>query len=220
MSITNVLTDPNESFNHRAENPGLLRPLGVVFLAAVAAIIAPLLSYREFLAAGAPPLAVFGQAGSIIFAFFGQFVAWIVFAIVFYLFSIAVGGSGSLGDTLKLNGWGFVPAIIAGIVSGIGQFIALQNVAVPDLPQNFNQETATQFAEALTNFQMAIQSEPAVRIASLIVILLTIWQAVIWAHATMHARDLSLRGATIAVGVPIGVFVLFNLYNLLNGWVI
>lgn len=220
MSITNVLTDPNESFRQRAENPGLLRPLGIVFLAAVAAVIGPLLTYQTFVAAGAPPLALLSQAAGIIFAFFGQFVGWVVLAIVFYLLSIAVGGNGSLGDTFELNGWGFVPAIIAGIISAIARFIALQSVAVPDLPQNFNQQTATEFVEALSSFQTAIASQPAVRIAAVVAIVLLVWQGVIWMYATKHARDLSLRGAAITVWIPVGLYVLFRLYNLLNGWII
>lgn len=220
MSITNIMTDPDEALRQRAENPGFLRPLGIVFLAAVAAVIAPLLTYRAFVAAGAPPLASFSLAGGVIFAFFGQFVAWVILAIVFYLLSIAVGGEGSLGDTFKLNGWGFIPAIIAGVISAIGQFIALQNVAVPDLPQNFNQQNATEFVEALTSFQTAIQSHPAVQIAAVIAIALLVWQGVIWMYATKHARDLSFRGAAITVWIPIGLYVLFRLYNLLNGWVI
>lgn len=122
MSLTNVITDPDESFRKRAENPGLLRPLGIVFLAAIASVLAPLLTYRAFVAAGAPPLASLSLAGGVVFGFFGQFVAWVIFALVFYLLSIAVGGEGSLGDTFKLNGWGFAPAIIAGIVSAIAQF--------------------------------------------------------------------------------------------------
>lgn len=141
-------------------------------------------------------------------------------AIVFYLFSLAVGGEGSLGDTFKLNGWGFVPAIVAGIVTAIGQFVALQSVGVPDLPENLNEETAQQFTQALAEFTSALQSQPAVRIATLLAVLLTIWQAVIWVYATRHARNLSVRRAAIAVGIPVGLLVLFNLYSLLNGWVI
>lgn len=220
MSLTNVITDPDESFRKRAENPGLLRPLGIVFLAAIASVLAPLLTYREFVAAGAPPLASLSLAGSVVFGFFGQFVAWIIFALVFYLLSIAVGGEGSLGDTFKLNGWGFAPAIFAGIISAIAQFIALQNVSVPDLPQNLNSENAAEFTEALVSFQTAIQSQAAVRIAALIAIVLLIWQGIIWMHATKHARNLSSRGAAIAVWIPVGLLVLSQLYNLLTGWVI
>lgn len=220
MSITNVITDPNASFRNRSDNPGLLRPLGIVFLAALASIIAPLLTYRAFVAAGAPAIATFSFAGGVIGAFFSQFIAWIIFSLVFYLLSIAVGGSGSLGDTFKLNGWGFVPAILAGIVTAIGQLIALQNTTVPDLPQTFNQQTATAFFEAMTEFQAAIQSDPAVRIATLIAILLTVWQGIIWLYATKQARDLSFRGAAITVGIPVGLLVVFSLYGLLTGWII
>lgn len=216
----NVLTDPDTFFRERAENPGLFRPLGIVFLAAIAAALPLLVVYQAFVAAGAPALAVIGQAAGIIIAFFGQFIVWGIFAIVFYLISILVGGRGSLGDTFKLNGWGFAPAILAGIVAAIGRFIALQNVAVPDLPQELNQQTVQEFAEALTNFTLAIQSQTAVQIATVIIILLTIWQGIIWMYATKHARNLSLRGAIISVWIPVGLLVLFSIYNLLTGWLI
>lgn len=218
-SLTDVITDPDAALRKRAENPGLLRPMAIVFLAAVATVIGPFLTYQAFVNAGAPPLASFSLAGSILFAFFGQFVAWFLFAVVFYVLSIAVGGEGSFGDTLKLNGWGFIPAIFAGIVFAVAQFMALQNVAVPDLPADFTGENAAQFVEALTEFQMAIQSEPAVRVAMLIGILLTVWQGIIWLYATKHARNLTFRGAAIAVGIPVGLLVLVNLNSLLSGWV-
>lgn len=220
MSIINVLTDPDAALRERADNPGLLRPLGIVFLAGVAAVLAPFLIYRAFVAAGAPALASFSLGASIIVAFFGQFVAWVVLAVVFYVVSIAFDGEGSLGDTLKLNGYGFLPAILMGVVAAVGQFVALQNVAVPDLPQEFDEQTANEFVQSLAQFQTAVQSEPAVRIATLVVILLTVWQGVIWFYATKHARNLTARGAAISVGIPVGLLVLSSLWGLLGGWVV
>lgn len=220
----NVLTDPDVFFRERAENPGFLRPLGVVFLAAIAAVIGPLILYRSFLAAGASGIASIGFAGAVIGGFFGQFIMWVVLAIVFYLISIAVGGSGSFRDTLKLTGWGFVPSIIAGIVSAIGTYIALQSVAVPSLPninfQNPNPQQIQALTETLASFQVAVGNQPAVRIATLVAIALLIWQGVIWVYAMKYARALSLRGAVIAVWIPVGLYVLYQLANLLGGWVV
>jgi len=219
MSLVTLLTDPDATLQNRAENPTLLKPLVIVFLAAIAAVLSPLLTYRAFVDAGAPPLASFTLGASVVFAFFDQFVAWIGLAIVFFVLSVAVGGEGSLGDTLKLNGYGFLPAVLAGVVGAIGQYLALQQVPVPDLPAKFNKDTAAQFVHALSQFQTAIQHQPAVRIATLVAILLTVWQAVIWFYATKHARDLSVRGALIGVGLPVALLVLANLWGLLNGWV-
>lgn len=216
---TSLLTDPETFFQQRSENPGLLRPLVVVFLAAIASIGSSVLLVQT-LSTELPAFFIIFQAGGVIFGFFGQFIAWVIFTILFYLISIAVGGEGSLGDTFKLTGWGFVPAIIGGIISTIAYYIALQATEVPSFPENITLQNQQQIAEAgreLTEFTIAISTHPAIQISAVIGILLLIWQIVIWVFGVKEARDLTTRKAVIAVGIPAGLYLLIRLYSLIIG---
>jgi hypothetical protein len=215
---TSLLTDPETFFQQRSENPGLLRPLVVVFLAAIASIGASVVLIQT-LSTELPALFVVFQAGGVIFGFFGQFIAWVIFTILFYLISIAVGGEGSLGDTFKLTGWGFAPAIIGGIINTITYYIALQATEVPSFPEDLNLQNQQQVIEAseeMTEFIVAVTTHPAVRVATAIGILLLIWQIVIWVFGVKEARDLTTRGAVISVGFPAGLYLLFRLYSLIT----
>lgn len=219
---TSLLTDPETFFQQRSENPGLLRPLAIVLLAAIFSIGGSILLYQA-LSTELPLFFLIFQAGGIIVGFFFTFVVWIFLAIVFYVISIVVGGEGSLGDTLKLTGWGFVPRIISGIITTIAYYIALQATEVPSFPENIdiqNQAQAEAALNAVFEFQTAIYTHPAVRVASVIAILLLIWQLVLWVFAVKSTRDLTIRGAAISVGIPVGLYILYQIYSLLTGWVI
>lgn len=211
-----LFTDPETFFQQRSENPGFFRPLGIVFLAAIVSIGGGLLVY-QVLSTKVPLIFLIFQAGGTIFGFFITFIIWVVLAIVFYLISIAVGGEGSLGDTLKLTGWGFVPQIIGGIINTVAYYIALQATEVPSFPENLNPQNQAQIKEAvgkLMEFTLSLAAHPAIQIAGIIGILILIWQLVIWVFAVKSARDLTTRGAAISVGIPVGLYLLFQTYSL------
>jgi hypothetical protein len=100
---TSLFTDPDTFFQRRSENPGLFRPLIIVFLAAIASAGTLTVLFQTL--SGEVPGTILGGIAVLMFLrFIRQFFAWIVFAIVFYLISIAVDGDGSHGDTFKLIG--------------------------------------------------------------------------------------------------------------------
>jgi hypothetical protein len=213
---TSLLTDPESFFQQRSENPGLLRPLIIVFVAMIASAAGLLILFRTLLGE-VPSVIAVGLAAPVIGAFIGPFLVWILLTIVFYLISIAVGGDGSLGDTFKLAGWGFVPQILSGIISAVATYIALQSVTIPQFPQSIDFQNTDQIQEVsntLAEFMLALDNQTIVLIASVIGILLLIWQFVIWVFALKHARDLTTRGAIISVGIPVGLYILYSIYML------
>lgn len=219
---TSLLTDPDTFFRRQSENPGLLRPLIIVFVAAIASAGASILFFQT-LSGAIPGFVLAGVAVMMLFMFVGQFFAWIVFTIVFYLISIGVDGDGSLGDTFKLTGWGFIPQILFGIISIITTYIALQATEIPPFPQSINPQNMERIREAsskLTEFQLAVGDHLAVRITVVLSVLFLLWQLVIWLFAVKHARNLTTRGAVISVGIPVGLYFLYRLYGLLTSGLI
>ncbi|MDY7081723.1 MAG: YIP1 family protein, partial [Halobacteria archaeon] len=102
-------------------------------------------------------ISVFGAVAALV----GTFVVWVVYAVVFYVISLFFDGEGEFKDTLLLSGWGFLPTIFSSLIGGIALYIALQNMAVPQNPQQF--VTVTQ----------QVQNQPVVRVSSLLGIVFT-----------------------------------------------
>jgi hypothetical protein len=219
---TSLFTDPDTFFQRRSENPGLFRPLIIVFLAAIASAGTLTVLFQTL--SGEVPGIILGIVAVLMFLrFIRQFFAWIVFAIVFYLISIAVDGDGSLGDTFKLIGWGFIPQLILGVISTITTYIAVQATEIPTFAQNIDIQDQQQLSEAsskLAEYQSVIDSHLAVRIIVVLSLLFLIWQLVIWVFAVKHARDLTTRGGVISVAIPVGLYLLYRIYNLLTAGII
>jgi len=57
-------------------------------------------------------------------------------------------------------------------------------------------------------------SDPYIMASTVIGILLTLWSANIWVFAIMYSRNLTVKNALIAVGVPIGLYTLYMIYTL------
>lgn len=217
---TSLFTDPETFFRRRSENPGLLRPLIIVFVAALVSAGSFILIFQT-LSGAAPGFLLIGIAVTMLLLFVSQFFAWIVFTIVFYLITIAVDGDGSLGDTFKLTGWGFVPQILFGVISIITTYISLQSTEIPSFSQSIDPQNIEQISEAtrkLGEFLTVVNDDLA--ILAVLSVLFLLWQLVIWLFAVKHARDLTTRGAVISVGIPVGLYFLYQLYGLLTSGLI
>jgi hypothetical protein len=99
----------------------------------------------------------------------------------------------------------------------------VQATEIPTFAQNIDIQDQQQLSEAsskLTEYQSAIDSHLAVRITVVLGLLFLIWQLVIWVFAVKHARDLTTRGGVISVAIPVGLYLLYRIYNLLTAGII
>ncbi|MEZ3142393.1 Yip1 family protein [Halobaculum sp. MBLA0143] len=193
------LTDPDEFFAQRADDPDWLLPVLLVFSAGFLPAIGSWYAIQQIFSGGGVGIivAVFGSAGALV----GVFLLWIVGAAVFHGVSAVFDGEGSFWRTLWLSGWGYVPSVIAGGATMVALLLAASTLPPATTGQEFVQ------------VNMQLQTHQYVQWASYFGLVMSVWQGVIWAFAVRHARGLELREGAIAVAP----FVLANLGLTLRG---
>lgn len=208
--VLDVLLDPDSFFEREALDPGWLRPVGIVLLAALVGVAGsiPLLqaTFRNL-----PPEV---GAFSVVFFLFGTvagllgtLVFWVLYAGLFHVISaVAFGGEGSFGDTLKLIGWGYIPHVFSGLVSAVVNVYVFSNVTVPSDPTQ------------IRAFMASLRAQPAFLVAELLGVAFLLWSAFLWVFAMRHGRALTLREATITVAVPVALMLLYRLYGVVGGF--
>lgn len=202
------LTSPDPFLRREAEDPRLLPPIAIVLVTAVLGIVTQYLLLSSMSGAFDGT----GLAGamwvvigiSAIFTFIGAFFFWLVYAGIFYVLSILFDGEGSFVDTLKLVGWGYVPSIVSGVVTAVAYAVLVdgQDLASP---------------QGMAAFSQGLANGPTAQALAVLGIAITLWQGVIWAFAVKHGRNLSLKQATIVVGVPVGLSVAWSVFTLVSG---
>jgi hypothetical protein len=200
IMIRELLFDPDAFMRRRAGDPGFAGPAVVVLLAAIAAILSGLLLVWEALKTvegGMETVLAAGGAPLIVGGFVGVFAFWVLYAAAFHVISMAFDGDGDFRTTLSLVGWGFLPAIIGGIVTAIGTYLALQNVSAGMDPA------------AMEPFVQGMRSQPVYLAVSLVGIAMTLWQGYIWTFAVRHARSLDVRSAALTVAGPVALTILW-----------
>lgn len=195
------LTDPDEFFAQRADDPDWLVPTLLVVSAGILPAVGSWYSVQQLTpsdaGAFASATAAIGAAGALV----GVTLVWVVGAAVFHGVSAVFDGEGSFWRTLWLTGWGYVPAVLSGGATMMAFVLAAD--AVPAA------ETAQQFVEV----NQQLQQHQYVQWATYFGIVMSLWQGVIWTFGVRHARGLELTQAAIAVS-PV---VLFNVGGTLFG---
>lgn len=204
--LVELLTDPDEFFERAAADDGLAKPAGVILLVGVVGALSSLPVLRATVAAMPPEAGsfatlayVFGIGGALV----GAFVLWALYAGAMHVIStLAFDAEGSFRRTLAVTAWGFVPAILAAVVSGALTYVAFQSITIPSDPAR------------AAGFAQAVQNDPILQLASVLGIVFLLWQGFLWTFAVSHARDLHIREAVITVSVPVGIDVLWRVFNL------
>jgi hypothetical protein len=150
---------------------------------------------------------------SVIGAFLGTFIFWLIWAGVFYLLSMAFKGEGTFRRTLELVGYGYLPQLAGTLITVIAAFVYTPRVTVPQLTAATLQDPV-----ALQEIMKAFMHDPAMmeltQITTLVSIVFLLWSANIWIFAIQHSRKLSPRDAALCVGVPVVAFVFYLIYQL------
>lgn len=205
MSWTTVLTDPEEFFAERADDPALRGPALVVLVVGVLGLLSAvpvLLLVLRGVPSGARAIVGAGLAIGAVFGLVGPFVVWLLYAIVFYAISIAFDGTGTFRELFALTGWGFLPRVLGAAISAVVLFVAIGSVGTPES------------AEAMRQFGQQLRTSPLVRASTVVGIAITLWSAYVWTHAVAAARDLSVRAAAVTVGIPVLVSIVWSVLGL------
>lgn len=201
-----VLTNPNSFFEKKmSEDISFKMPIVILLVIGIIGAINAVLMVQKIMAqlpSDAAPFASFGTIIGAVGAIIGVFVMWVIYTLVFFVISIVLKGEGELKRVLEFVGYGFIPSIASAIIGLIVMTIALPTIEFsidnPDL------------------MQQTMMSNPMLQASAIIGVIFTIWSANIWIFGLMHSRNLSTKNAIITVGVPIGLYLIYTLYNFLG----
>lgn len=203
MTLAELVTDPDRFFERRSEDPSMTKPLLVVVLVGLLGIVSSYPILRATMSAMPEEASGFSSivlAVGVLGAVVGPLILWVLLTALFHgLSAIAFGGEGSFKTNLALVGWGMAPAILSNLFSGVVGWLFLRTIEFPNDPQQI---------------QTFLRSQPAFVALTVVGIAFTLWQGLLWVFAEKHARRLTLRQAAITVGVPVALYVLYQVSNL------
>ncbi|HVP95760.1 Yip1 family protein [Methanoregula sp.] len=217
IKLADLMINPGRFFQQSLGEKEELKVPGLIILAgalaaAVSGYCAGSLSARMMdpVLQGMGPVIV---AITVVATFFGTFVAWVVWAGVFFLISKIFGGTGSFSRCLEAVGYGFVPQVIGMVITVAAALVYLPKVTIPALTS-----AAAGDPQMVRDATVALMHDPAMvtftEIAVLVSIVFLLWSATIWIFGIKQARGLSLKNAAICVSIPVILYVIFQAYNL------
>ncbi len=201
-----VLIDPQKFFENKIkEDPDFKQPLMIIgIMAVISAVSAYIIASKLIgnLPSDMASVAQIGAAIGAIFAIISVFIMWLVYSGIFYGISLVLSGQGTFKRVCEFVAYGFLPSILGSVLS-----LVLTSKAYSSLDLSV-QDPAL--------LEKAMFSDPYIMASTVIGILLTLWSANIWVFAMMHARNLTVKNALITVGVPMGLYVIYMIYTLLQ----
>jgi hypothetical protein len=217
ISPLDLLINPNSFFQQVLGEKEQLRYPGLIIL--LGAVVAAISGYSMGgISASMMESAMQGMGtiiviAAVIAAFVGTFFVWIVWAGVFFLVSKIFKGTGSFKRCLEVVGYGYVPQIIGALVTVIAALEYLPKVVVPHLTS-----AALENPQMIQDATTALMHDPAMveftQITAVISIVFLLWSANIWIFGIKQVRNISMRDAAICVGLPVILFIIFQVYKL------
>ncbi|HDR73504.1 MAG TPA: YIP1 family protein [Methanoculleus sp.] len=208
-AVLDLFLNPGRFFAQKMQKKeSLTIPFLVVFVLGIFSAAAAVLSTAPFLAmipaeaASFTPIVMAIAGGAALLA---SLVMWVVCAVIFFVISMVFSGTGGFKRVLEFVGYGFLPQIIGAAVTLPISYLYFADLTIPPVSDPAQIEEVTQQLLAAPELQFAV----------VISVLFLIWSANIWIFGMKESRNLSTRNAAITVGVPVGLYVLSQLYGLL-----
>ncbi|MCC4771341.1 YIP1 family protein [Methanosarcina sp. DH2] len=207
LNFNNLLFDPNSFFREKSRNNVDFKfPVLIIFVTAIIAMVSNFLVMNQFsgllpsdMSSSISTIAiVFGIAGGLI----GTFLYWFLLTGILYSISYVFDSKGSFKRTLEFIGYGFVPQIFSSL---IGVVITYKLTASAD----FSSQDPQLITESVTQM---FSNNPLYYTSQIIGILCLLLSAYIWVFALLHARNMSIKNATLTVGIPVGLYVVYMVY--------
>lgn len=205
-----VLFNPDWFFGEKSEEKVSLRmPFLIVLINGIFAAASSILVMNKVMASLPPDIAPFMAAGAAIGAIgglIGVFLYWLILAGVFYLISCLFDSDGSFKRTFEFVGYGFLPMIFSSFVALLVWYSILPSI-----------EFSLQDPQLMQQSMMQMMvNNPFLLMSQIIGILCTLWSGYIWIFAVKNARKMATKNASIVVGVPVGLYVLYTIYNFVS----
>ncbi|NOQ48895.1 MAG: DUF1282 domain-containing protein [Methanococcoides sp.] len=206
MTLTQILKDPNSFFEEEINTEIEFKTpiLIMLFIGALAAISA-IITAQQIMRIMPEELAVFGSVGIVlgaIGAVAGTLIAWVIYTIIFYLLSSVFGGQGDFKRTLEFVAYGFIPTILSSLLT---IYVMSSVISMADM-----------VAQDPALIKETLLADPTMQMVTIIGIIINLWSANIWRYGLVHARNMTVKNATITVMIPIGISILFSIKSLIG----
>ena len=216
-SFVNILIHPSAFFQDGLSEKESLKIPGIIVL--VLGIVSAGYAYLiggltgKLLAGIVPGMESIIAISTVLGAFVGIFLFWVIWTGVFYLISSFFKGQGTFKRSLEFVGYGYLPQIFGVILTILVALQYLPRVVVPRITS-----AAAQDPQAIIDATNALMHDPAMRemiqVASLISIVFLLWSATIWIAGMKSARQLSDRDAALCVGIPVVAYILYIIFTM------
>ena len=216
-SFFEVLIKPGEFFKAAIDEKESFKIPGLILL--VLGIVTAINAYLiggltgKMMAGLMPGMESIIAISTIIGAFLGIFVFWVVWAGVFYLVSLLFKGQGTFKRSLEFVGYGYLPQIFGAILTSIVVLQYIPRVIVPRITS-----AAAQDPQLIQDAIKALMHDPAMmemtQITLLISIVFLLWSANIWIFGIQKARNLSTRDSALCVAIPVVAYILYLVYTM------
>lgn len=197
-----VVLNPDGFFREESERPRLLIPALIVFgVGLVEAGRSMYVSSYTTSAIEAGPGAGGGSGMMYLLtipSLLVPFVTWMLVTAVLLGVCMYLGGEGEASETLKIAGWGYIPAIVGGVIT----FAVTVQFLGGTEPSGMQEviETQTTLTDMLRSTEMRALKYSLVA-----------WQGFIWTFGLKHAQNLELRKAAVPSGVVVSLIVGWDL---------
>ncbi|WP_435361673.1 Yip1 family protein [Haloarchaeobius sp. DFWS5] len=200
--VASVLLDPNQFFRKRTEDMSSLPPAIILCLAGLSS----LLTFVLAVLVGAGMDSGIAKVGLVLVtvAFNAPIQVFTTLIMcgflggILHLTCLAAGGVGTIGSTLKVTAWGFLPKVIAGLIQPVVWLLVTGGT--------FDQETVSSVGGL-----GGLVAGQAASITAAVSALFLLWQAVIWLSGIQYTHRLSRTKAGLAVAVPVALTVTVQL---------
>ena len=216
-SFVNILIHPSAFFQDGLSEKESLKIPGIIVL--VLGIVSAGYAYLiggltgKLLAGIVPGMESIIAVSTILGAFVGVFLFWVIWTGVFYVMSSVFKGKGSFKRSLEFAGYGYLPQILGAVLNVIVAVQYIPEIIVPHIPSS-----AAQDPQVILDATNTLMHDPAMRemiqVASLISIVFLLWSATIWIAGMKSARQLSDRDAALCVGIPVVAYILYIIFTM------
>uniref|UniRef100_A0A7J2TKG3 DUF1282 domain-containing protein n=1 Tax=Archaeoglobus fulgidus TaxID=2234 RepID=A0A7J2TKG3_ARCFL len=186
-----VLLNPDRFFSQRMEM-GFRIPLLILLLFAILSSISASISLQFIIEDILGKLGKDAEilAGTILFftlvgAFLGPFVSWILISAVLYAISKIAGGNGSFSTLARFTAFSFIPPILC---IPLTTYLTIETIR------------SMSFESVISHFVFSS--------------VLTLWQYVYWLFAVKNAMNLSFRRSAIVSAIPLIAYAILSFWSM------
>lgn len=211
LSVTQLVTDPEQFFEERVNSPTIRWEVTIVAL--VGALSLPGVYYVTTVAAPVIDSAEFSfvRAGRLLRPVVIPFLLWIGYALLFHVLANQFHGRGPPGRLLKGTAWALLPLGVGNLLRSAAMIFVYARL---DIESAMSGRDAREQVSSLLDAGLG---EPAILVAVVLFAGLVLWSGYLMTHVVQVAKDVDRRGALTLVAPPVAIHTLFVLLALVQG---